>query len=134
MSDLDNYTKEVKPTSLTTEEEVSKDFNIEYIEKFIKELDYEKYNNFISGKVYQKNKELNLYNSITKLLLDNINGIDDNSTDGTNKNLSKLNKKLLIDNLQNLNTLLNNLPIDNIKIFYSLLGTMIQYIYEFEKK
>lgn len=134
MSDLDNYTKEVKPTSLTMEEEVSKDFNIEYIEKFIKELDYEKYNNFISGKVYQKNKELNLYNSITKLLLDNINGIDDNSTDGTNKNLSKLNKKLLIDNLQNLNTLLNNLPIDNIKIFYSLLGTMIQYIYEFEKK
>ena len=134
MSDLDNYTKEVKPTSLTTEEEVNKDFNIEYIEKFIKELDYEKYNNFISGKVYQKNKELNLYNSITKLLLDNINGIDDNSTDGTNKNLSKLNKKLLIDNLQNLNTLLNNLPIDNIKIFYSLLGTMIQYIYEFEKK
>ena len=134
MSDLDNYTKEVKPTSLTMEEEVSKDFNIEYIEKFIKELDYEKYNNFISGKVYQKNKELNLYNSITKLLLDNINSIDDNSTDGTNKNLSKLNKKLLIDNLQNLNTLLNNLPIDNIKIFYSLLGTMIQYIYEFEKK
>lgn len=134
MSELDNYTKEVKPTSLTLDEDIIKDFDIEYIEKFIKDLDYEKYNNFISGKVYQKNKELNLYNCITKLLLDNINVSEDNSTDSTNKNLSKLNKKLVTDNLQNLNTLLNNLPIDNMKIFYSLLGTMIQYIYEFEKR
>ena len=134
MSELDNYTKEVKPTSLTLDEDIIKDFDIEYIEKFIKDLDYEKYNNFISGKVYQKNKELNLYNCITKLLLDNINVSEDNFTDSTNKNLSKLNKKLLTDNLQNLNTLLNNLPIDNMKIFYSLLGTMIQYIYEFEKR
>ena len=134
MSELDNYTKEVKPTSLTLEDDIIKNFDIEYIEKFIKDLDYEKYNNFISGKVYQKNKELNLYNCITKLLLDNINVIEDNSTDSINKNLSKLNKKIVTDNLQNLNTLLNNLPIDNMKIFYSLLGTMIQYIYEFEKR
>ena len=57
MSELDNYTKEVKPTSLTLDEDIIKDFDIEYIEKFIKDLDYEKYNNFISGKVYQKNRE-----------------------------------------------------------------------------
>ena len=42
MSELDNYTKEVKPTSLTLDEDIIKDFDIEYIEKFIKDLDYEK--------------------------------------------------------------------------------------------
>ena len=49
---------------------------------------------------------------------------------GEDKSFFNINKKILITNLQNSHEILKMYDIGDEKLLYSLLGTLIQYIYE----
>jgi|TARA_R100000482_G_scaffold124935_1_gene80103 hypothetical protein len=130
---LEKIAKEVPPTKLGDPKLEESKLNLEEFESFIKVFGYDNFNSFNEGKVYQKNKELNLITSIFKLFNEEIKSIDA-KTDVKNLSLLKINKKLIVENIHNLNNLLNSLDIKEEKILYKLLGTMIQYLYELRER
>lgn len=130
---LEKIAKEVPATKLGDPKLEESKLNLEEFESFIKVFGYDNFNSFNEGKVYQKNKELNLITSIFKLFNEEIKSIDA-KTDVKNLSLLKINKKLIVENIHNLNNLLNSLDIKEEKILYKLLGTMIQYLYELRER
>ena len=130
---LEKIAKEVPSSQLANPDTEETKLNLEEFESFIKVFGYDNFNYFNEGKVYQKNKELNLVTSIFKLFNEEIKSIDA-QTDVKNLSLLKINKKLIVENIHNLNNLLNSLDIKEEKILYKLLGTMIQYLYELRER
>ena len=130
---LEKIAKEVPSSQLANPDTEETKLNLEEFESFIKVFGYDNFNYFNEGKVYQKNKELNLVTSILKLFNEEIKSIDA-QTDVKNLSLLKINKKLIVENIHNLNNLLNSLDLKEEKILYKLLGTMIQYLYELRER
>ena len=135
MSELDKITTEKQASETTIINETSNKLDIKQIEKYIKSISFDNYENYNKGKVYQKNKELNLVQYFFKLLMQEINKENtNNESDINNIVISRLNKKMVIDNISGLNSILSNFNLNDEKILYILLGTIIQYIYELEEK
>lgn len=135
MSELDKITTEKQASETTIINETNNKLDINQIEKYIKSISFDNYENYNKGKVYQKNKELNLVQYFFKLLMQEINKENtNNESDINNIVISRLNKKMVIDNISGLNSILSNFNLNDEKILYILLGTIIQYIYELEEK
>ena len=135
MSELDKITTEKQASETTIINETSNKLDIKQIEKYIKSISFDNYENYNKGKVYQKNKELNLVQYFFKLLMQEINKENtNNESDINNIVISRLNKKMVVDNISGLNSILSNFNLNDEKILYILLGTIIQYIYELEEK
>ena len=130
MNELEKHTA-VKPSStLTTQVEVNK-FPFNEIKLALKDsLEMDKYDAFIQGMVKQKNiKKVDILKTFFESLYNEVNGINSKHT-GEDKSLVNINKKILITNLQNSHEILKMYDIGDEKLLYSLLGTLIQYIYE----
>ena len=135
MSELEDKTKQVSATSIDSIVKEKINFNIDDFDSIIKILDIEKYDYYKKGKVYQKNKDLKIIQAIIKSFINEINEIELDDKNTNNIILSKLNKKLIIEQLNGLHSLLTNINLKEDKLLYTLLGTMIQYIYEqYEKE
>jgi len=135
MSELEDKTKQVSATSIDSIVKEKINFNIDDFDSIIKILDIEKYDYYKKGKVYQKNKDLKIVQAIIKSFINEINEIELDDKNTNNIILSKLNKKLIIEQLNGLHSLLTNINLKEDKLLYTLLGTMIQYIYEqYEKE
>ena len=135
MSELDKITTEKQASETTIINETNNKLDINQIEKYIKSISFDNYENYNKGKVYQKNKELNLVQYFFKLLMQEINKENtNNESDINNIIISRLNKKMVVDNISGLNSILSNFNLNDEKILYILLGTIIQYIYELEEK
>ena len=135
MSELEDKTKQVSATSIDSIVKEKINFNIDDFDSIIKILDIEKYDYYKKGKVYQKNKDLKIIQAIIKSFINEINEIELDDKNTNNLILSKLNKKLIIEQLNGLHSLLTNINLKEDKLLYTLLGTMIQYIYEqYEKE
>ena len=130
MNELEKHTA-VKPSStLTTQVEVNK-FPFNEIKLALKDsLEMDKYDAFIQGMVKQKNiKKVDIFKTFFESLYNEVNGINSKHT-GEDKSFFNINKKILITNLQNSHEILKMYDIGDEKLLYSLLGTLIQYIYE----
>ena len=130
MNELEKHTA-VKPSStLTTQVEVNK-FPFNEIKLALKDsLEMDKYDAFIQGMVKQKNiKKVDILKTFFESLYNEVNGINSKHT-GEDKSFFNINKKILITNLQNSHEILKMYDIGDEKLLYSLLGTLIQYIYE----
>lgn len=134
MSELENKTVEKSPSELLHPKLDEVTFDFEKLGELIKKIDYKNFEDYNHGRVYQKNKELNILQSIIILLINEVKETNHNHTDATNVILSKVNKKLIVEQLSSLNLVFNHLNLDNKKIYHYLLGTIIQYIYEQDKK
>jgi len=135
MSELEDKTKQVSATSIDSIVKEKINFNIDDFDSIIKILDIEKYDYYKKGKVYQKNKDLKIIQAIIKSFINEVNEIELDDKNTNNIILSKLNKKLIIEQLNGLHSLLTNINLKEDKLLYTLLGTMIQYIYEqYEKE
>ena len=135
MSELEDKTKQVSATSIDSIVKEKVNFNIDDFDSIIKILDIEKYDYYKKGKVYQKNKDLKIIQAIIKSFINEVNEIELDDKNTNNIILSKLNKKLIIEQLNGLHSLLTNINLKEDKLLYTLLGTMIQYIYEqYEKE
>ena len=130
MNELEKHTA-VKPSStLTTQVEVNK-FPFNEIKLALKDsLEMDKYDAFIQGMVKQKNiKKVDILKTFFESLYNEVNDINSKHT-GEDKSFFNINKKILITNLQNSHEILKMYDIGDEKLLYSLLGTLIQYIYE----
>lgn len=130
MNELEKHTA-VKPSStLTTQVEVNK-FPFNEIKLALKDsLEMDNYDAFIQGMVKQKNiKKVDILKTFFESLYNEVNGINSKHT-GEDKSFFNINKKILITNLQNSHEILKMYDIGDEKLLYSLLGTLIQYIYE----
>ena len=135
MTELEKITTEKQASETTIINNNFEKLDIKAIEKYLKNISFENYEHYNKGKVYQKNKELNLVQYFFKLLMQEINKEStNNESDINNIVISRLNKKMVVDNLSGLNSVLSNFNLNNEKILYILLGTIIQYIYELEEK
>lgn len=93
-------------------------------------LEMDNYDAFIQGMVKQKNiKKVDILKTFFESLYNEVNGINSKHT-GEDKSFFNINKKILITNLQNSHEILKMYDIGDEKLLYSLLGTLIQYIYE----
>ena len=130
MNELEKHTA-VKPSStLTTQVEVNK-FPFNEIKLALKDsLEMDNYDAFIQGMVKQKNiKKVGILKTFFESLYNEVNDINSKHT-GEDKSFFNINKKILITNLQNSHEILKMYDIGDEKLLYSLLGTLIQYIYE----
>ena len=130
MNELEKHTA-VKPSStLTTQVEVNK-FPFNEIKLALKDsLEMDNYDAFIQGMVKQKNiKKVGILKTFFESLDNEVNDINSKHT-GEDKSFFNINKKILITNLQNSHEILKMYDIGDEKLLYSLLGTLIQYIYE----
>lgn len=130
MNELEKHTA-VKPSStLMPQVEVNK-FPFNEIKLALKDsLEMDNYDAFIQGMVKQKNiKKVDILKTFFESLYNEVNDINSKHT-GEDKSFFNINKKILITNLQNSHEILKMYDIGDEKLLYSLLGTLIQYIYE----
>ena len=128
MPELDKVIKNV-PNGFNTVE-TNKDITIDDVVKFFTKNDIEKNNQITTGRVYQKNKELKLINNIFKILEEEINKIETKNNKDLDNSFFNLNKKILSSNMYNIKEIINLYNIDEKRIIYFLIGTVIQSIYD----
>lgn len=134
MRELEKITKEIPSSTLfTTEKENIFPFN--EITAYLKQsLDIDDYNTFVKGMVKQKNnKRIDILKIFLELVCNDVNEINSIQTNG-DKSFFNVNKKILLSNLQNSYEILKMYNVCGDKILYTLLGTLIQYIYETKQK
>ena len=129
MSHIDTITEEVKPSSLLSVEK-KEEINLEDIISFFNTKSDEYSVSLKAGRVYQTNKKLNLINTLFKMLQEEVEKIDSKNNNDLDKSFFNLNKKILSSNLYNIKEILKTYDIDEKRLSYFLLGTLIQYIYE----
>ena len=144
-SNYDKHFKDVKPTSFSSdkkEDKISinelidffKDGNFVYNDDAGKEDgNFENYQEFNNGLVYQKNKDIKLVEQFFKLLIEEADKIQSKAKNTDDNILFKNNKKILITNLNFIRETFNQYGINESRMLYFLLGTFIQYIYEQRK-
>lgn len=128
MSELDKITKEIDNGFQIKKEE--KNIAIEDIVKFFTGGDIEKNNQIITGRVYQKNKDIKLIDNVFKILEEEIKKIETKNNKDLDNSFFNLNKKILSTNLYNIKEIINLYSIDEKRIIYFLIGTVIQSIYD----
>jgi|TARA_R110000772_G_scaffold258300_1_gene375466 hypothetical protein len=130
MSEIEKITKDV-PSSTLLYETQPINFPLDELKISLKDsLEMGNYDAFIQGMVKQKNnKNIDIIKVFLEFIYSDINDINSKHT-GDDKSFFNINKKILISNLQNSHEILKMYNVGDDKLLYSLLGTLIQYIYE----
>ena len=81
----------------------------------------------------KNNKRIDILKIFLELVYNDVNEINSIQTNG-DKSFFNVNKKILLSNLQNSYEILKMYNVCGDKILYTLLGTLIQYIYETKQK
>ena len=127
-SELDKITTEKPPTSFI--KDIKKEFNIDDVISFFVNEDIDKKNQILSGRVYQKNKKIKLLETFFKILQEEINKTESKNVKDLDNSFFNLNKKILSSNIHNIKEIINLYNIDEERIIYFILGTLIQSIYD----
>ena len=131
MKNLDSITNEVK--SGFQEPEKEEKINLDEIYDFLIPDDVDNKNSLLSGRVYQKNKNIDFLDTFFKLLEEEINKIETKNNRDADNTFFNLNKKILYNNMYNIKEIVKQYNLNEERILYFLLGTVIQYIYESKK-
>jgi len=110
--------------------EIKEGITSEEINNFFKQEDIEKEKQIFSGRVYQKNKKLKSFETFFKLLEEEVSKIESKNNKDLDNSFFNLNKKILSSNLYNIKEIINLYNIDEDRIIYFLIGTLIQSIYD----
>jgi len=113
--------------------EIKKEIASEDIINFFKQDDNVKEKQILSGRVYQKNKKLKSFETFFKLLEEEISKIESKNNKDLDNSFFNLNKKILSSNLYNIKEIINLYSIDEDRLIYFLIGTVIQSIYDSKK-
>lgn len=134
MSELEKVTTEVEGSSLIHVAKIN-EFPFDQIRASLKEsLKIEEFDAVEQGLVKQKNnKEIDILKTFLELIYNDVNEINSKHT-GDDKIFFNINKKILISNLQNSHEILKMYKLNDDKLLYTLLGTLIQYMYERRRK
>jgi len=130
MSELEEIAEEKKNGALFNQEEVKKEYDIEDIINFFIEDNIDNKSTLTAGRVYQKNKKNNLIETFFKLVTEEVNKMESKNNKDLDNSFFNLNKKILSNNVYNLKEILKTYNIDEERLTYFLLGTLIQYMYE----
>ena len=128
MGKLENITTEVPNGFVEKKEE--KIISIDEVISFFTENDAEKNSIILAGRVFQKNKKIKIVENLFKLLEEEIKKMESKNNKDLDNAFFNLNKKIVSTNLYNIKEIMNQYNIDESRIIYFLLGTLIQYIYE----
>jgi len=128
MDKLENITTEVPNGFVEKKEE--KIISIDEVISFFTENDAEKNSIILAGRVFQKNKKIKIVENLFKLLEEEIKKIESKNNKDLDNAFFNLNKKIISTNLYNIKEIMNQYNIDESRIIYFLLGTLIQYMYD----
>lgn len=128
MDKLENITTEVPNGFVEKKEE--KTISIDEVISFFTENDAEKNSVILAGRVFQKNKKIKIVENLFKLLEEEIKKMESKNNKDLDNAFFNLNKKIVSTNLYNIKEIMNQYNIDESRIIYFLLGTLIQYIYD----
>lgn len=129
MNEVEKNSQEIQPTSLNFDE-IKKEFNVDEIVDFFINENFDRKSTLISGRVYQKNKKHELVDVFFKLITEEIKKIQSKNNRDLDNSLFNLNKKILLNNVDNIKEIIKIYNIDEERIAYFIIGTLIQYIYE----
>ena len=127
-SELNKITTEKPPTSFI--KDIKKEINIDDVISFFVNEDIDKKNQILSGRVYQKNKKIKLLETFFKILQEEINKTESKNVKDLDNSFFNLNKKILSSNIHNIKEIINLYNIDDERILYFIIGTLIQSIYD----
>jgi len=130
MNEVENIAEEVKNGSLFNQEEVKKEYDIEDIINFFIGDNIDNKSTLTAGRVYQKNKKNNLIETFFKLVTEEVSKMESKNNKDLDNSFFNLNKKILSNNVYNLKEIIKTYNIDEERLTYFLLGTLIQYMYE----
>lgn len=136
MNEVEKFEKhavEVESNSLKEDNKKDEIFFNDVLE-FFNTGNKENDNALLDGLVYQKNKDIKFIDNIFKLLKENVNNIKSKNNADYDNFLFNTNKKILSNNIDHINSIIKNYDIKEEKILYFILGTLIQYIYEFKER
>ena len=128
MDTLEKITTEVPNGFVIKKEE--KTISIDDIISFFTENDAEKNSVILAGRVFQKNKKIKIVENLFKLLEEEIKKMESKNNKDLDNAFFNLNKKIISTNLYNIKEIMNQYNIDESRIIYFLLGTLIQYMYD----
>jgi uncharacterized protein (UPF0305 family) len=128
----DKHFKEVKNTFSL--EEKKENISLDDVIEFLKGNNFEDNQNIDAGLIYQKNKDLRFIDNFFKSIISQIQEIQSKDNNKSDKFLFNTNKKILENNLNSIREIFKIYDLKEEKIFYFLLGTMIQYIYESKER
>ena len=128
MDKLENITTEVPNGFVEKKEE--KIISIDEVISFFTENDAEKNSIILAGRVFQKNKKIKIVENLFKLLEEEIKKMESKNNKDLDNAFFNLNKKIVSTNLYNIKEIMNQYNIDESRIIYFLLGTLIQYMYD----
>lgn len=131
MKNLDSITNEVK-NGFPEPEKIEK-INLDDIVNFISPDNPDIKNSLVSGRVFQTNKNMQYLDTLFKLLEEEIGKIETKNNRDADNTFFNLNKKMLFNNMHNMKEIIKHYNINEERILYFLLGTVIQYIYESRK-
>ncbi len=131
MKNLDSITNEVK-NGFPEPEKIEK-INLDDIVNFISPDNPDIKNSLVSGRVFQTNKNMQYLDTLFKLLEEEIGKIETKNNRDADNTFFNLNKKMLFNNMHNMKEIIKHYNINEERILYFLLGTVIQYIYESKK-
>lgn len=131
MKNLDSITNEVKNGFQEPKKEQK--INLDDIYDFLIPDNIDNKNSLLSGRVYQKNKNIEFLDTFFKLLEEEINKIETKNNRDADNTFFNLNKKILYNNMYNIKEIVKQYNLNEERILYFLLGTVIQYIYESKK-
>ena len=129
MTNLNDITTEVVNSSYG-KPPVPADLSLDKLKDYVKSCStLDEYNAFIDGTVKVKNiKQLDIVKCLFDLICNDVNEINSKHL-GDDKTFINTNKKILLTTLQYTHETLKTYNIDDKKILYHILGTVIQYIY-----
>jgi uncharacterized protein (UPF0305 family) len=131
----DNYDKHFKEVKNSFSLEQKKEnISLDDIIEFLKGNNFEDNQNIDAGLIYQKNKDLSFIDSFFKSIISQIQEMQSKDNNKSDKFLFNTNKKILENNLNSIREIFKIYDLKEEKIFYFLLGTMIQYIYESKER
>jgi len=128
MDKFENITTEVPNGFVEKKEE--KIISIDEVISFFTENDAEKNSIILAGRVFQKNKKIKIVENLFKLLEEEIKKMESKNNKDLDNAFFNLNKKIISTNLYNIKEIMNQYNIDESRIIYFLLGTLIQYMYD----
>tara|TARA_R110002012_G_scaffold318716_1_gene537584 strand:+ start:916 stop:1311 length:396 start_codon:yes stop_codon:yes gene_type:complete len=131
MKNLDSITNEVK-NGFPEPEKIQK-INLDDIVNFLSPDNPDIKNSLVSGRVFQTNKNMQYLDTLFKLLEEEIGKIETKNNRDADNTFFNLNKKMLFNNMHNMKEIIKHYNINEERILYFLLGTVIQYIYESRK-
>jgi len=134
MSEIEKVTTDVESSSLKEIPKIN-EFPFDQIKTSLKEsLKTDEFDAVQQGLVKQKNnKEIDILKTFLELIYNDVNEINSKHT-GDDKIFFNINKKILMSNLQNSHEILKMYKLNDDKLLYTLLGTLIQYMYERRRK